>query len=262
MRNVTLSDASMFWSITPWDDGTFYFTNAGNGTDWHLNVKPNSLLNMSSNITAPQEGQSFSFDQQGAINQAGFSSVSIASTTSTSTSTPAPKTSGPAPTTSSSSSGLSTGAKAGIGIGVAALAIIALLAVGFWVLRRRKRRSRSPSALPRTPDYSNERKPIIASGTAQEVALVSDSHSEGNDEATRQPQELDPATAAMYEMEAGTERERKGRSVSPYRPGVDREPKAVMPAGFFRDNVMHEMDALQRPVERIELPGADEERAR
>lgn len=74
------------------------------------------------------------------------------------------------------------------------------------------------------------------------------------------PQELDPATAAMYEMEAGKERERKGRSVSPYRPGVDREQKAVMPEGFFRDHVVHEMDALPRPVERVELPVEDEGR--
>jgi hypothetical protein len=64
----------------------------------------------------------------------------------------------------------------------------------------------------------------------------------------------------MYEMEAGKARERKGRSVSPYRPGVDNEQKAVMPQGLFRENAVHEMDAQQHPVERSELPGEDGER--
>lgn len=66
----------------------------------------------------------------------------------------------------------------------------------------------------------------------------------------------------MYEMEAGKGREKKGREVSPYKPGVDREQKAVMPEGLFREKVVHEMDALPRSVESAELPGEGEERGR
>jgi len=39
IRNYTLSDNGMFWTIEPWGDGTFFFTNAANGTAWHLNSK-------------------------------------------------------------------------------------------------------------------------------------------------------------------------------------------------------------------------------
>lgn len=59
----------------------------------------------------------------------------------------------------------------------------------------------------------------------------------------------------MHEMEGGKDRERKGRSVSPYRPGVDNEQKAVMPQGFFRENAAFEMDAQQHPEGMPELPG-------
>jgi hypothetical protein len=76
------------------------------------------------------------------------------------------------------------------------------------------------------------------------------------------PQELEPTAVAMHEMEAGKDRERKGRSVSPYRPGVDNEQKAVMPQGFFRENVAVEMDARQNPMERSELPVEMDERER
>ena len=62
----------------------------------------------------------------------------------------------------------------------------------------------------------------------------------------------------MYEMEAGKDRERKGRSVSPYRPGVENEQKAVMPQGFFMENDAHEMDAQQRHVATSELRGGEE----
>lgn len=261
MRNVTLSDNSMFWAISPWGDGTFYLTNAANGTEWHLNVKSNSLLSISSNITAPQSGQSFSFNEQGTINQAGFSSVSLPSATSTSTSTStsnaSPTIYKPASTSSSSSNGLSTGAKAGIGISVVAVALIALLALGFWFLRRRKRRAAQPSYAAEY-DSGHERK-FMMPPNSQELAPFSDI--QNGQKPALAPQELDPATAAMYEMEAGKDRERKGRSVSPYRPGVDNEQKAVMPQGLFRENVAHEMDAQQHPVARSELLG-EEERGR
>jgi len=77
MRNTTQSDDSMFWQIHPWGDGTFYFTNAANRTAWHLEVNSNSQMAMSSNITAPQDGQSFTFNQLDAINDSSYSSVIV-----------------------------------------------------------------------------------------------------------------------------------------------------------------------------------------
>lgn len=77
-QNYTLCDNSMFWKISPWGDGTFYLSNAQNGTDWHLNVRDNSLISMSSNITAPQDGQRFSFTQlKEAINDPDYSTVMV-----------------------------------------------------------------------------------------------------------------------------------------------------------------------------------------
>jgi hypothetical protein len=52
-------------------------TNAANGTDWHLMMKLGSLMAMSSNITEPQNGQSFSFNLTGTINDARFSGVNV-----------------------------------------------------------------------------------------------------------------------------------------------------------------------------------------
>jgi hypothetical protein len=259
MFNVTLVDNSMFWAISPWGDGTFYLTNAANGTAWHLQDKSNSLMSMNSNITAPQIGQSFSFTEKGDINSTDFSTVSIPSPSATSTSTTtASPTHSKSASTSSSSSGLSTGAKAGIGIGVAAVALIALLFLGVFFLRRRKRRA-AEAAHPAEYDSGHERRSMIPS-EPQELASFSDTQNGQKPALTAQ--ELDPVTAAMYEMEAGKERERKGRSVSPYRPGVDNEQKAVMPQGFVRENEAIEMDAMERPVERPELAGDGEELGR
>ncbi|KAG0646395.1 hypothetical protein D0Z07_7648 [Hyphodiscus hymeniophilus] len=247
MLNVTLADDSMFWTISPWGDGTFYFTNAANGTAWHLNVKPNGLLSMNSNITAPQTGQRFSYTQAGSIDNAAFSSVSAWSTASSTSTGASPSITLLAPsqsTASRSSSGLSTGAKAGIGAGVAVLAVLALAAVGFWLLRRRKQHQRSqahPASFPLTKDYSHERKPTM-------ISEAPDAPAPRFSDVPGKPQELDPGTAAArYEMaaEAGDERRRKGRSVSPFRPGVDSEQKAVMPHGLGRENAVYEMDAGQ-----------------
>ncbi len=77
MRNYTLADNSMFWRITPWGDGTFYLTNLANGTAWHLEVNPDTLMAMSSNFTTPQDGGSFSFTQLGAINDQAFSTINV-----------------------------------------------------------------------------------------------------------------------------------------------------------------------------------------
>ena len=271
MLNVTNSDASMFWAVSPWGDGTFYLTNAGNGTDWHLNNIQNGLLSMSSNITAPQNAQRFSFDKQGLINDIAFSSVSLPAALSTTSSTP---TSTPssistssststtpilAATTSSRSSGLSTGAKAGIGIGVALGAIVGLLLLGFWALRRRKRRHQPPTELPEDPAPTSEEH---ANG---DTVMSGD---------TMMSHELDPATR-RFEMEAGKDKYGNPKDTSPYdsyRPGVGMEQKlpmlqspstgAEMQEMPSREIYAHEMDASPRILESSEMPGDGEERAR
>ncbi|OCL13472.1 hypothetical protein AOQ84DRAFT_108680 [Glonium stellatum] len=168
VRNYTLTDDSMFWQITPWGDGTFYFTNAANGTAWHLDVLSNTLMSMSSNITAPQDGQRYSFTQLGAINDKAFSTINTPLATSIPTSSttsgsptgtaPASATSASATNTSSSSSskGLSSGASAAIGASIGAVALIALIIVA-WVLHRRRKRPVSladPQYLP--PNFPQE----------------------------------------------------------------------------------------------------------
>jgi hypothetical protein len=75
--NYLILDDSMFWKISPWGDGTFFFTNAANGTAWNLAIKPNSLMVMTSNISAPQDAQRFSFTQQGTIDDVRYSSVLV-----------------------------------------------------------------------------------------------------------------------------------------------------------------------------------------
>jgi hypothetical protein len=79
MANYTFSDDSMFWQISPWGDGTFFFTNAANGSAWHLSVKGNSRMAMSSNITTPQDSQRFSFAQLDTVDDARYSSVIVSS---------------------------------------------------------------------------------------------------------------------------------------------------------------------------------------
>lgn len=79
MVSAVQADDSMFWNISPWGDGTFYFTNAANGTAWHLTVKSNSLMAMTSNISVQQDAQSFSFLQLGTIDDSSYSSVVVCS---------------------------------------------------------------------------------------------------------------------------------------------------------------------------------------
>ncbi|KAL2070083.1 hypothetical protein VTL71DRAFT_14763 [Oculimacula yallundae] len=174
MTNASISDNSMFWKIKPWGDGTFFMENAANGSAWHLWEKPNTLMAMSSNITAPpQDGQRFAFKQSGQIQNASFSTVvnpmatEAASPSGQSSSPPATSSSSatsssaaissstamssssatssptasipPASSSPSSPSGLSTGARAGIGAGVGVGLLIALVILGFFLVKRRKR---------------------------------------------------------------------------------------------------------------------------
>ncbi|PVH77074.1 hypothetical protein DL98DRAFT_639151 [Cadophora sp. DSE1049] len=77
-RNVSVSDDSMFWRIGPWGDGTFWLSNGANGSEWRLTVKvPFTGVAMSSNITAPQDGQRFSFEQSDPIDDVAYSSVIV-----------------------------------------------------------------------------------------------------------------------------------------------------------------------------------------
>ncbi|PVH75326.1 hypothetical protein DL98DRAFT_658233 [Cadophora sp. DSE1049] len=195
MTNASISDNSMFWQIEPWGDGTFFLTNAANGTAWHLEKKPNSLMAMSSNITAPQNGQRFSFKQLGQIQNEKFTTV----VTPTGTATTIPSgsiTNSPAPSSSPSSSGLSTGAKAGIGAGVGVAALIALLILGFFLLKRRKRAAQ-PSVQEPTPPYEpisqqpyeTEGKQLNSEGPGELDAPVAHP-AELNSDTTRHPAEL------------------------------------------------------------------------
>ncbi|KAG4432098.1 hypothetical protein IFR05_012427 [Cadophora sp. M221] len=208
MTNASLADDSMFWQVEPWGDGTFFFTNAANGSAWHLQLKPNSLMAMSSNITAPpRDGQRFSFKQLGQIQNTNFSTVvtptGTAATIPSGNITNAPETSA---SSSSSSSGLSTGAKAGIGAGVGVAALVALLILGFFLMKRRKRtkaaaqKSTPPYEPLHQQTYETESKPAqsdrpgeLAAPVARPVELNSDnSHpaAELNSDTKQTPAEL------------------------------------------------------------------------
>jgi hypothetical protein len=77
MKDATLQDDSMLWQISPWNDGTFFMTNKENGTDWHMQVMPDSQMAMSSNITAPQPLQRFSFREVKNIDDNNFSVLRV-----------------------------------------------------------------------------------------------------------------------------------------------------------------------------------------
>ncbi|GME33325.1 hypothetical protein GTA08_BOTSDO07495 [Neofusicoccum parvum] len=77
MGNHTLMDSSVLWSINAWGDGLFYFENAQNGSAWHLNHTGNGYFDMSSNITAPQDEQSFTFKAVGTIDNQKFSTIDV-----------------------------------------------------------------------------------------------------------------------------------------------------------------------------------------
>jgi len=77
LSDYTVADKSMYWTIKPWGDGSFWMSNQANGTRWHLERESNGLGAMSSNITAPQLGQSFVFKSLGKINDAKYSTVQV-----------------------------------------------------------------------------------------------------------------------------------------------------------------------------------------
>ncbi|KAL5417364.1 hypothetical protein PMIN03_000160 [Paraphaeosphaeria minitans] len=187
MTRDNVSDASVYWKIQSWRDGTFQLTNKKNGTDWLLEIggehddQDGTEARMGSNFTVGSRRQ-FSFDAIGEVNgkdvgkinnqdwasslislPATITQSSTASATGTGsapivTSTSnSPNTSGSS-TTGASSRGLSTGAKAGIGSGIGATALIALVLLGLFLFRRRKQRAVPSAELPNpyTTGYSHE----------------------------------------------------------------------------------------------------------
>ncbi|KAH7374342.1 hypothetical protein BKA66DRAFT_572299 [Pyrenochaeta sp. MPI-SDFR-AT-0127] len=140
MARGDIADTSAFWAINPWGDGTWYLSNAANGTNYRMNDKDGAVLAMSPNITAPQNGQRWHFKEITAINNEKYSSINLLgvdiATSSVATSTP---TSSPNPNLTSSS-GLSRSAQAAVGASIGGVALIAFVVLGLFLWRRRKQR--------------------------------------------------------------------------------------------------------------------------
>lgn len=73
MVRDNVSDASVYWKITSWKDGTFQLTNKRNGTDWLMEIggehdeDDGTEAHMSSNFTKIPRRQ-FSFEAIGEVN--------------------------------------------------------------------------------------------------------------------------------------------------------------------------------------------------
>jgi hypothetical protein len=72
-----IASNNVYWSFNNWGDGTFFLTNAANGTTYHMNKRGDGIVSMSSNITAPQNGQRWNFAAIDKINDEKFSSVNV-----------------------------------------------------------------------------------------------------------------------------------------------------------------------------------------
>lgn len=77
LANYNVTDDSMFWQVGPWGDGTYYFSNLANGSDWRLNVLSNALMAMDSNITSAQPGEHFTFTSLSTIGDSRYSTVNV-----------------------------------------------------------------------------------------------------------------------------------------------------------------------------------------
>ena len=77
MERGDFADASVYWTISPWGDGTWYFSNAANGTDYHLKRKDNGVMVMSPNVTAPQNGQRWKFKKIATIDNDNYSKINV-----------------------------------------------------------------------------------------------------------------------------------------------------------------------------------------
>lgn len=76
MKHSKHSDDSMFWTISPSSNGTFFFRNAATGLAWVLSLKPNLSLSMSRNLNSTV-GKRFSFAGFGTIDDVRYSSIAV-----------------------------------------------------------------------------------------------------------------------------------------------------------------------------------------
>jgi hypothetical protein len=72
-----IADNNVYWTFDSWGDGTWYLSSAANGTTYHLNKKANGIMAMSPNVTAPQNGQRWSFTTIDKIDDEKYSSVNV-----------------------------------------------------------------------------------------------------------------------------------------------------------------------------------------
>lgn len=72
-----VADNGVYWTFGSWGDGTWWLSNGANTTSYHLNKKANGLLALSSNISAPQNGQRWNYTPIARIDDAKFSSVNV-----------------------------------------------------------------------------------------------------------------------------------------------------------------------------------------
>lgn len=74
--NVT--EASMFWEVTPWGDGTYYLSNLANGSSWRLDALDDKRhMVLDSNITSAQSGEHFTFSSLSTIGNSLYSSYNV-----------------------------------------------------------------------------------------------------------------------------------------------------------------------------------------
>ncbi|KAH5762913.1 hypothetical protein HBI16_174780 [Parastagonospora nodorum] len=167
-----VANNNVYWSFGSWGDGTWFLTCAANGSDYRMNKKNNGIMAMSPNLTAPQNGQRYSFASITKIDDVKYSSVNLVGAVSTSNAISVTSSASPVPTSVSSaaasssaasssadaksenaSSGLSTGAKVGIGAALGGAALIALifLSLFFWKKRRQQPQYTEPQELAYAP---------------------------------------------------------------------------------------------------------------
>jgi hypothetical protein len=77
MYRGDIAGNNVYWSFDSWGDGTSFLTSVANGTTYHLNRKGNGIMNMSPNISAPQNGQRWGFVPIDKIDDEKYSSVNV-----------------------------------------------------------------------------------------------------------------------------------------------------------------------------------------
>jgi len=79
MRNSTAIDGAMLWKIRYWVDGSLYFTNVANGTEWLLSVNDGGGTFMAPNGSSPEKKptQGWQLRQGDPINDSAYSFVLV-----------------------------------------------------------------------------------------------------------------------------------------------------------------------------------------